>query len=140
MSEQQALDFGTCRYCGQVKTVPQAHGLDEERANEYVTLSCDCPEGTDYRSQEKKRKKRENDINDIYESIDTLFVQQQVEGGPIPTDAINILKNTAVMVYDNLIIEFTVRLNYAVKAKISQTSKGNVSIERKDATSSKMEV
>lgn len=140
MSDQQVMDFGTCRFCGQVKTVSKAHGLDEEGADEYVTLHCDCPEGVNHRLKEEKRKKREKDIKKIYENIDTLFVQQQNEKESISKDVVDIMRTAAVMVYDNLILDFSVRLSYAVKAKISQTSKGNVSIERKDATSSKMEV
>ena len=120
--------------------MPQSRGLDEEKANEYATLRCDCQEGIDYRIKEEKRKKRERDIKKIYENIDTLFVQQQNEKESVSNDVVDFMKTAAVMVYDSLILDFSIRLNYSVKAKISQNSKGNVSIERKDATSSKMEV
>lgn len=55
-------------------------------------------------------------------------------------DALAMLKSGAQLVYDQKIVNQQLSLTGTIKAKIARNSKGVLSIERKDTTTSKMEV
>ena len=56
--EGLVLQYGTCRFCGQVRQIETAAGWDQEQVDEAASTSCSCPGAEDYRHEKKDKGKR----------------------------------------------------------------------------------
>ncbi len=139
-SPSSLTQFGACRYCGQAQS---AYGCrTEDEANEYATSRCKCSEAIAYQDKLEAAQKREEALNEVEDNLDDLFGSGTLDCGErnLCPEAIDLLKQAATLIYDHKIVSQSLKLTYAIAAKIGRTAKGNISIERKDATAQKVEV
>lgn len=132
--------IGACRYCGQSQSV---FGCSTEaEAEEYATRRCRCPSAITYQDRLKAQCRREDALREAGENIEDLFGPGASARGDesVGEDALAMLKSGAQLVYDQKIVNQQLSLTGTIKAKIARNSKGVLSIERKDTTTSKMEV
>lgn len=132
--------YGTCRFCGQSQTV--AGCMNEEQAEEVATRLCRCAKAMSYREELSKEQRREEALEAAGENIDELFGSGAASRDEevICANALESIKTGAQLVYDSQIVSWQSALTYSTKAKISMNSKGVLSIERKNTSTSKMEV
>lgn len=108
------ISTAPCRFCGQIVQIQDAP--TEEGAVEAATMSCECPEAVSYR-KEKKRRER------TLENVRALFGKEE--------DAvIQILIAAAGGVLDGEVTKIVLTLYDGTKASISQTSQGDINVER----------
>lgn len=105
-----------CRFCGQMVQIEGA--LTEEGAVEAATMSCECQEAVSYR-REKKRRER------TLQNVRTLFGREEDSDG-----AVQILLAAAGGVLDGEVTKITMVLYDGTKASISQSSTGDINVER----------
>lgn len=131
---------GTCRYCGQSRSVVGC--TTESQADEYATRCCKCSGAIAYQDRLIALQRRDDALEKAADNIDDLFGTgaKMREEEYVREDAIEFLKLGAQLVYDQTIVNQSSALTGTIKSKISRNAKGVLSIERKDTTSSKVEV
>lgn len=78
---------------------------------------------------------------DAAELIENLFGTGAAEDAePVNDEALEMLKAGAALVYDRQLVSQQLAVTYTIRAKIARNTKGNLTIERKDTSSSKLEV
>jgi hypothetical protein len=123
--------FGACRFCGQAQS---AYGCQtEEQADEYATRRCKCLEAGAYQEKLDAQEERAEALREVSNNLQSLFPNVKAE-------AMALLTMAAAAIYDRKLVSESIKLSYTVSAKISRNTKGNISIERKDATAQKIEV
>lgn len=134
--EQGGLEpaaYGACRFCGQARNV---FGCKTEcEANEYATRHCNCGEAKEYQAQIEAQEERERVLKNVRANLEELF-----DGDIRDIKTMSILTTSAELIYDRIIVSASVKLSWTLQVKISRNSKGNISIERKDATAQKVEI
>lgn len=110
---------GACPYCGQIKMIEVIGeaGVTGEQIDDMAMMQCDCPEAQNERFRRKKIKKASVDIK-------TLFADDE------KTAEIAVLLNAGLtaMVHHK-ISKMTIEID-DIKAKLSETSKGGIKVER----------
>jgi hypothetical protein len=110
------ISTAPCKFCGQlvkIQDMPTGEG-----AAEAATMACECQEAVSYR-REKKRRERTLD------NVRALFGKGEDSDG-----AVQILLAAAEGVLDGEITKIALTLYDGTKASISQTSKGDINVER----------
>lgn len=80
-------------------------------------------------------------LPDAAELIENLFGTGAAEDAePVNDEALEMLKAGAALVYDRQLVSQQLAVTYTIRAKIARNTKGNLTIERKDTSSSKLEV
>ena len=130
-------EFGVCRFCGQAQNVAQH--MTKLEADEYAAMHCYCSGALTYQEHLKAEERRAQDLADAEALIESLFPSDE-SGNGASEEAVEILKAGAVLVYDRKILSQSIALSHTVRSKIARNGKGNLTIERKDTSSSKMEV
>lgn len=131
---------GTCRYCGQSRSVVGC--TTESQADEYATRCCKCSGAIAYQDRLIALQRRAEALEKAADNIDDLYGYgaKEREEEYVGEDALEFLKLGAQLVYDQTIVNQSLALTGTIKSKISRNAKGVLSIERKDTTSSKVEV
>lgn len=131
---------GACRYCGQTQSVVGCK--NDAEAEEQATRRCRCPSAVCYQDKLEAQRRRADALREAADNIDDLFGIGASDRGDeaVGENALEMLKQGAELVYDQKIVNQQLSLTCTIKAKIGRSSKGNLSIERKDTTTSKMEV
>lgn len=138
--EHSEPEIGFCRYCGQAQSVSGCKNKAE--AEEHATKVCQCPEAQLYCERLKAEQRRADALREAGNNIDDLFGSGAAGRGEpsICEEALELLKTGAALVYDHKIVSQQIVLTYTTRAKIGRNKNGNLTIERKDTTSSKLEV
>lgn len=131
--------IGACRFCGQAQTV-LAHSVEE--ANEKATLSCNCEEAQRQKENIADGTRRDRCLFEAKMKIERLFgIGAEMQSKePVSERSLEILNFTATLVYDRVIVKQTCNLTETIRAVIARTKNGNISIERKDTESEKVEI
>lgn len=116
--------IGTCKFCGQMKALPDPKEWEAEEPDEEATLKCQCKEGQLYRS-------REFDLKNAKENINVLFAK-------FPDDVHEILYKAAIAVEDKIIDKASFKLSEEVTATI-KLKNSHIAIERKKLEVTEME-
>lgn len=127
------LNYGTCRYCGQIRQVDDVATCAE--ANEQATLHCDCREAMEYREEVRRQERRRRALEDADTNLLDLFGKAVKE-----SEAMDLLREIPPLIYDGMLLSVSVKINWTVSAKLSRNSKGNIVIERKDSEAQKVEI
>lgn len=109
-----------CRFCGQmvqIKDVPT-----KEEAVEAATMACGCQEATSYQREKKRRERTLNNVR-------ALFGSEEDNEGPL-----QILLAAAEGILDGDITKIALTLYDGTKASISQTSQGDINVDRTETT------
>lgn len=130
--------FGACRFCGQAQNVSDC--MNEDEANEYAMRHCNCGEAKEYQDKLEIARRRKETLARVAEELDGLFGTGAADCGEVCPEVVDLLKQLSTLTYDKKIVSQTLKLTYTIQAKISRNAKGNISIERKDATAQKIEV
>ena len=134
-------DVGYCRCCGQQVQLEEDYG-SEEQNNWEATGRCNCPNSRDTYFAHRRRKTQ---IKNANENIDKLFVDGIPESGanavePESADiAVEMLRTAVVPVVDKLLYKVTISIPGGVQAIISRSGKDKIVVERKDASTQKLE-
>lgn len=108
------VNFGCCKFCGQVQPVKNGEWMSQEQADEYVTSRCDCPHAVRQRNMDATRQK----INETFSECSA--------------ECRDVLIATAKLVQAWEIESATFKLSDCVKCKVAQSSKGFLVITRTD--------
>lgn len=110
---------GCCRFCGQIKQVEFREDVivTEALADEQAMLTCGCTEAVHEQHRRKKIDNAQEDIRDLFGQDEAT--QQIAE----------ILNAALIHIVDYKLSKVTVERG-KIKAKISQTSKGGIKVER----------
>lgn len=94
-----------------------------------------------YREKLNAEARRAQALADAAELIENLFGTGAAEDAePVNDEALEMLKAGAALVYDRQLVSQQLAVTYTIRAKIARNTKGNLTIERKDTSSSKLEV
>lgn len=131
--------FGVCRFCGQAQSVGE-HATQGE-ADEDAARRCRCIGAQSYREKLNAEARRAQALADAAELIENLFGTGAAEDAePVNDEALEMLKAGAALVYDRQLVSQQLAVTYTIRAKIARNTKGNLTIERKDTSPSKLEV
>ena len=72
--------------------------------------------------------------------VETVAHGAAEDAEPVNDEALEMLKAGAALVYDRQLVSQQLAVTYTIRAKIARNTKGNLTIERKDTSSSKLEV
>lgn len=108
------VNFGCCKFCGQVQPLKNGAWMTQERADEYITSRCDCPHAVQQRNMDAARRK----INETFSECSA--------------ECREVLIETAKLVQAGHIENATFKLSECVKRKVTQSSKGFLVITRTD--------
>jgi len=120
----EAKQAGTCKFCGQMKILPDPKEWEAEEPDEEATLKCQCKDGQLYRS-------RAFDLKNSKENISVLFAK-------FPDEVHRILYNAAVAIEDKIIDKASFKLSEEVTATI-KLKNSHIAIERKKLEVTEME-
>lgn len=136
------VQYGACRFCGQVIDTIESKFTEPEKAEEYASIRCQCPEAEMYRAQKKRAVERVRDLERAREQIDAMFGQGAVGYGMLPvlTETREYLYAGAVAIYDNKIRDITINIGEGVKVKVAKNAKDNLKISRQDTSTFSQEV
>ena len=125
------LTYGACRFCGQAQSVTECYS--ENEANEQATCHCNCVDASIYQDRIRASAQREADLQRVSSNLKSLF-------GSLRSVTMELTQKAAEAVYDRKVVNASIKLSDMVSVKISRNSKGNIAIERKDATAQKVEI
>ncbi len=110
---------GACHFCGQIRQVEfeEDTQVTDDMADDRAMMGCDCG---DARREQRRRKKIEKGRTDI----DELFGKQENT-----YEVAEILNTALIHIVDGKLSKITVERG-KIKAKISQTSKAGIKVER----------
>lgn len=121
MSEKREMPEGTteatgaCRFCGQMRIVPDGGKMGQGLLDEYATNLCECDGARGFRAKEKKRKNAAKHIERIFgkepEIADYLI-------GALP------------FIIDGSMTSMSVKLFTGIKGDIRMKSDGKIAISR----------
>lgn len=136
------VQYGACRFCGQVIDTIESKFTEPEKAEEYASIRCQCPEAEMYRAQKKRAVERVRDLERAREQIDAMFGQGAVGYGMLPVlnETREYLYVGAVAIYDNKIRDITINIGEGVNVKVAKNAKDNLKISRKDTSTFSQEV
>ena len=110
-------------------------------ADEDAARRCRCIGAQSYREKLNAEARRAQALADAAELIENLFGTGAAEDAePVNDEALEMLKAGAALVYDRQLVSQQLAVTYTIRAKIARNTKGNLTIERKDTSSSKLEV
>lgn len=132
-----------CKFCGQF--VGLGFEIDDRHSEERAILLCDCPEAREYQKvKENERKavlRREETLEKAKIEINKLFgPNEDDEQLGMSEKVIATLDHLSILIYDQTIGKTSMDLPGRVKAIITLNAKGNLSIERQDKASQKIEI
>lgn len=127
-----------CPYCGQ-STLPTIEYVSQEEANKWAAEHCNCPEGAQFRAEQKRKAEREKNIARIKDSLETYGAYCESKQIPLTADIKDILFNYAVMAVDGKINGAAVNFG-RIKTKIGINAKGAVALTFAYSDSLKTEV
>lgn len=70
---------GTCRFCGQMKTIRTAELWTQEDVDEHVTRACSCYEAREYDRRMKAKENAEKAVENLFGEESKLVKQFEVE-------------------------------------------------------------
>lgn len=130
------VPYSSCAYCGQSRTVSGCYS--EQEAREAAALHCNCAESRWLRVQKEAERKRAQDLMIAEIKIEDLLGESSGDG--VLAAVLDYLKKAAALVYDRDIVVLNTRVSDTTQVVIRRNTKGNLSIERKDTSASKVEV
>lgn len=118
--ETAAIQQGACRFCGQIISFETLGQSTPEQLDEWAVEKCDC-------STAKNYTRRKKSIEGARKKIKQLFSSGDGE------EAAALILNMAVdAISTEMLAEVSVNLGNGCKGKVSQSSKGNIRVERTD--------
>ena len=122
-------------------TAPKCSVRHHLLADEDAARRCRCIGAQSYREKLNAEARRAQALADAAELIENLFGTGAAEDAePVNDEALEMLKAGAALVYDRQLVSQQLAVTYTIRAKIARNTKGNLTIERKDTSSSKLEV
>lgn len=122
----------TCKYCGQVVMIDGAI-IDPDEREQQAILNCGCDQAVKHQHEMETEEERKKKLTSANEKIKDLFKE---EGEEITS----LLYRLTNMCINYEIMNATVKIGGRTKAKISNTSKGKVRIDRIDTLANRREV
>ena len=119
---------GVCKYCGQACVLPMREYESKEAKDEAATNICSCDEA-----------RLDRMLNNAYSKIAEIFLTECCDIGlkAISEDQVEILKESARAVAEDVALSITVSFRNGIKAVIKGNSKGELEISRTDTTALK---
>lgn len=127
-SEDLEVQYGTCKFCGQVATIHPAFGpWDQEKLDECASEVCGCPKAIIYSGRKERLEK-------AAKLIDMKFGHSSQEDDYFIEDCgevCELLNNIARAVIYERVGKTSVRITAKIKCDISLNAKtGKIKIER----------
>lgn len=116
------MQDGACRFCGQMRRIDTLVHWDLDDVNEAVTELCDCIEAQVYTNQKRKKER-------AYKIIERKFRP----GGQCvfkSSALMDILCRGADMITEGCMKSLVIDDGEGTKAKLSETSKGAIKVEK----------
>lgn len=121
MSEKREMPEGTeeamgaCRFCGQMRIVPDGGKMSPDLLDEFATNLCECDGARGFRSKEKKRK-------NAAKHIERIFAKEP--------EIADYLVNALPFFIDGTMTSLCVKLYTGIKGDIRMKSDGKIAISR----------
>lgn len=112
--ESSEIQYGSCKYCGQIYQLETSGLCEQERLDEWATEKCDCSAAKEERKREKQELEAQINIKEMFGEYDAAPVLRAAVH-PIAIGAID---------------SVTVRIGSGVKATIKLTSKGKIQVKK----------
>ncbi|WP_432353878.1 hypothetical protein [Anaerotruncus rubiinfantis] len=138
--------YGVCRFCGQVKDMPDAGYSLQKDLDEIATRQCECLDAKSYaadlRRERERIEKRLTAQEQAEDAIDEMFGEQAPGYGKITIkeDTRAHILQTAMMVYDRKMRGATIEVTDGIKVKISRSAKDILKIKRADSSEWEQEI
>lgn len=105
---------GTCRFCGQIKSVVVGEGLTQEEVDRIVELECDCDGAKTEQRLANNATKTESDIDELLEGH----------------KAADILKACIPLIQHSSISSIGMQINETTKVSLGTTTKGALKLTK----------
>jgi hypothetical protein len=119
--------YPTCNYCGQRQFTDDSFDTQED-ANEHATLNCGCREAKEYKDERQRKKKREENIKLIKDSIESFKTFCELRKAELTDERQNIIFITATAVLDDMMYSAAVAFAN-VKVSIKKTGKDKIDLK-----------
>lgn len=120
MPEGTKPAIGACRYCGQTRAFPDGGNWSEKELDEAATGLCKCADAQRAREAEKRQKDTVAQVREIF--------RKDIE-------ILNLMEELVPPVLSGEIRKVTIESDDGVKAAMSLTRSGKVSVSRKQTSS-----
>lgn len=116
------MQDGACRFCGQMRRIDTMVQWEQDDINEAVTEICDCFDAQLYAGQKRKKER-------TYRIIERKF---RVDGKCVfeNPEVMEVLRRGADMITEGFLKSLTLDDGKKTKAKLSETSKGGIKVEK----------
>ncbi len=128
---KEVMQTAPCRFCGQMVQFMGDGGLTEPQAQEIATMNCRCEEAVEY---QKEKNRKENALKNVQK----LFGEEAPSDKRIRDDIVKLLLAAVEEIYTGGLAKITLNLRGGIKASISQTSKGEINVERMETKKQKL--
>lgn len=126
-----SVQSAECRFCGQMIQIETKDELTAQQAQEEAVMLCQCLEAREYQ-REKNRRER------ALENVRILFGEGALPEKRASEGVVNILLAAVDEIYSGEIAKITIQTHEGVKASISQSSNGGISVERTETKKHKL--
>lgn len=128
---KEVMQTAPCRFCGQMVQFMGDDDLTEPQAQEIATMNCKCADAVEY---QKEKNRKENALKNVQK----LFGEEAPKEKQIRDDIVKLLLAAVEEVYSGGLAKITLNLRGGIKASISQTSKGEINVERMETKKQKL--
>ena len=128
---KKIMQTAPCRFCGQMVQFEGEVDLTDPQKEELATMTCTCDRAVEYQ-KEKQRKEK------ALKNVSVLFGEDAAPEKRIGEGIVNILRAAVEEIYSGGLAKITLNLRGAVKASISQNSKGEINVERTETKKQKL--
>lgn len=112
---------GCCIFCGQIVAVEAHEDCTPEMLDELATEECGCDEAANYKIKKRRKEKARKAIEEQF---------GEASKHPLTEDIKQYLKSAADMIVEYRINSVTVDIGRGIKAKIANSAKANVKVEK----------
>lgn len=114
------IQYGACRFCGQMFQIETAGGiLSEKTLDEAATMKCGCADAVEFQDRARMPEKGRNAVRE-------LFADEEATA--------DVLNDCLPMIISGDIEAVVVTAPTGCQAKIKMTTKGKLKIERSEKT------
>ena len=128
---KEVMQTAPCRFCGQMVQFMGGGDLTEPQAQEIATMNCSCDKAVEY---QKEKNRKENALKNVQK----LFGEEAPSDKRIQDGIVQLLMAAVAEVYTGGLAKITLNLRGGIKASISQTSKGEINVERMETKKQKL--
>lgn len=130
MDERDIKHFGACKYCGTLQLGNFSDDMPQDERDNRITEICQCSAATHERNKQKQIAAAKERVQELFGAAASL--KGEVE--PIKAVEVLPLMDTAIeLIANQKLYAMSLEITGHTKAKISQTGKGKIAVERSES-------